>query len=136
MRAVFSERVERARKVVGDLATCRGDDYGAFELVTNDHVRLFVIVSAGDESMRWEHVSVSVRGGKRCPTWEEMCWVKSLFWEDEEPVMQLHPRASEYISFHPYCLHLWRPIDAVIPEPPTIAVGPRTTMAALGMVAR
>lgn len=25
----------------------------------------------------------------------------------------------------PYCLHLWRPLDAVIPLPPSILVGPK-----------
>ena len=29
----------------------------------------------------WEHVSVSYR--KRCPTWEEMCRVKDMFFEPE-----------------------------------------------------
>ena len=27
----------------------------------------------------WEHVSVSL--ARRCPTWEEMCMVKDIFWE-------------------------------------------------------
>lgn len=69
----------------------------------------------------WEHVSVSLKN--RCPNWEEMCFVKSLFWEDEDCVMQLHPPKSEWINNHPYCLHLWRPKEHVIPRPPNIAVG-------------
>lgn len=36
---------------------------------------LTVIASDGAE---WEHVSVSLT--HRCPTWEEMCLIKSLFW--------------------------------------------------------
>lgn len=72
----------------------------------------------------WEHVSVSLR--HRTPTWDEMCFVKSQFWDDEECVMQLHPRKSEYVNWHPYCLHLWRPLSSAIPEPPSIFVGPKT----------
>lgn len=69
----------------------------------------------------WEHVSVS--GARSCPPWEAMCFVKDLFWKPEEEVMQLHPPKSQYINNHPYCLHLWRPIAAVIPLPPKIMVG-------------
>lgn len=69
----------------------------------------------------WEHVSVST--AVRCPTWEEMCLVKSLFWDAEDAVMQLHPPESDYINNHPYCLHLWRPIGVEIVRPPAITVG-------------
>jgi hypothetical protein len=54
-----------------------------------------------------------------------MCYVKRLCWDAEDVVMQLHPRESEYVNQHPHTLHLWRPIDAVIPEPPSIFVGVR-----------
>ena len=40
----------------------------------------------------WEHVSVSYR--KRCPTWEEMCRVKEMFFNPEEVAVQYHPRSS------------------------------------------
>lgn len=54
----------------------------------------------------WEHVSVSSSNG--IPTWGEMCKVRKLFWEDEELVIQFHPKKSEYVNLHPNCLHLWR----------------------------
>ncbi len=71
-------------------------------------------------SYGWEHVSVST--AKRCPTWDEMCRVKDLFWDDEDVVMQLHPAKSQYVNTHPYTLHLWRPIHQSIPLPDTILV--------------
>jgi hypothetical protein len=40
-------------------------------------------------------------------------------------VMQLHPARVDYINFHPHCLHLWRPVDATIPLPPSCLVGPK-----------
>ncbi|EGR1128985.1 hypothetical protein ACKVFG_003347 [Vibrio cholerae] len=64
---------------------------------------LTVIASDGAE---WEHVSVSL--SHRCPTWEEMCLVKSLFWDEEDAVIQIHPPKSQYVNNHPYSLHLWR----------------------------
>lgn len=69
----------------------------------------------------WEHVSVSTP--TRCPTWEEMCFIKSMFWDDEDVVIQYHPAKSDYVNMHPYCLHLWRPTQSEIPTPPSIFVG-------------
>jgi hypothetical protein len=79
--------------------------------------RLHVIAS-DYEAMGWEHVSVSVAEGGRCPTWEEMCFIKDLFWDDTDCVMQLHPPKSDYVNTHHYVLHLWRPIFQPIPRPP------------------
>ena len=49
-----------------------------------------------------------------------------LFFRDEEPAMQLHVPTTEHINCHPYCLHLWRPLEAEIPMPPDWMVGPKT----------
>jgi len=64
----------------------------------------------------WEHVSIS--GEFLPPDWDVMCHVKSLFWDDEEVVMQLHPKKSDYVNVHNNCLHLWKPIGVDIPTPP------------------
>jgi hypothetical protein len=77
-------------------------------------------IGGDDPYSRWDHVSVSLPD--RCPTWEEMCFVKELFFERGEPAMQLHP-AKDYVNNHPYCLHLWRPLDAEIPLPFAEMVG-------------
>jgi hypothetical protein len=79
--------------------------------------------SCGDQAAEiWEHVSVSLPG--RCPTWPEMCHIKDLFWTQQETAIQFHPHASEYVNFHPFCLHLWRNPVTDHPLPPTICVGP------------
>lgn len=70
----------------------------------------------------WEHVSVSLPN--RCPSWDEMEAVKRIFWRDDECAMQLHPALSQYVNYHPYSLHLWRPIGQTIPLPPVEFVGP------------
>ena len=73
----------------------------------------------------WEHVSVSLP--TRCPTWEEMAFVKSLFFEPEELAIEIHPKASAYINVHPFCLHIWRPVAAAAFDammPPSFLVGP------------
>jgi hypothetical protein len=107
-------------------SSSRYGNNGAFSLPAVVPGRsLWCIASDGEG---WEHVSVSVRqGGKtRMPTWDEMCAVKAAFWDGDDVVMQLHPRASEYVNFEAHCLHLWRPVAAVIPTPHHLLVGPKT----------
>lgn len=73
----------------------------------------------GVDSVDWEHVSVSlVSNPKACPSWDEMCFIKSLFWDDEACVVQFHPAKSNYKDLHPGCLHLWRYRVAEFPTPP------------------
>ena len=68
----------------------------------------------------WEHVSVSYN--KRMPTWEEMCKVKDMFWNEDETVVQFHPKKSEYVNTHKYCLHLWRKKNTDFELPPKYLV--------------
>lgn len=102
-----------------------GDDYGFF-VIPSGSSRLLAMVSCGaGEGEGWDHVSVSVFGEKRCPTWDEMCRIKGLFWGDDEWVVQYHPAASDYVNVHKFCLHLWRPFDGKMPRPPSWMVGPK-----------
>lgn len=87
---------------------------------------LKVIASDGEG---WQHVSVSRNNEPNIPpSWTMMCRVKDLFWEPEDVVMQLHPAKSQYVNYHPGCLHLWRPTKAgvVIPTPPMWMIGPKS----------
>lgn len=95
----------------------------AFKLkVGKKHVKFAAIVSDGGD---WEHVSISIPSAGRTPTWDEMCYIKDMFWGDEDCVIQYHPPKSEHVNYHPYCLHLWRPIGKDLPRPPSIFVGPK-----------
>ncbi len=64
----------------------------------------------------WDHVSASLQ--HRCPTWFEIDFIKRMFFEPEEVVMQIHHMESKHINNHQYCLHLWRPQNEKIPLPP------------------
>jgi hypothetical protein len=70
----------------------------------------------------WEHVSVSCgpKGAKllRTPTWEEMTFVRNVFWKPDEWVIEYHPAKADYVNIHPMVLHLWRPVDGKFPIPP------------------
>jgi hypothetical protein len=127
MRKEFSDFVEGCRilAAVGPFpATKHGDRCGAFSLPRPPMVKnLKVIVSDGADwaglglsGVPFEHVSVS--HPDRCPTWDEMCWVKSLFFESEECVIQYHPPRSRYVNAHERTLHLWLPVGVDVPLPP------------------
>lgn len=128
MRQHPHDMAEKARVRDGAYGTNRGDTFGHFKAVAPSGAYLFVMAADGTET-RFDHVSVSVLRDKdgthkpdRCPTWEEMVWVKSLFWDDEECVIEYHPPRSKYVNNHNYVLHLWKPLDAEIPLPPSICV--------------
>lgn len=72
----------------------------------------------------WEHLSVSPQPQRgKVPEWDVMCRVKDIFWSEEECCIEYHPRKSQYVNNNETCLHIWRPIVATIPEPPTILLG-------------
>lgn len=77
------------------------------------------IISSGDGG--WEHVSVS--SARRVPNWQEMCFVKDLFWDAHECVVQFHPPKADYVNNHKFVLHLWRCTDQAFPMPPHQMVG-------------
>ena len=70
-------------------------------------------VDTDDKGIKWEHVSVSLKN--RLPTWQELKFIKMLFWDPEDEVLQFFPPQSEYINVHKNCLHLWRPINVDLP---------------------
>lgn len=122
---------EVSRVTSGPLASDRSaGNNGFFQLLGPRSAILRCVASDGTGWERlgfpppvWEHVSVSLPD--RIPTWAEMCYVKRVFWDAEDCVIQFHPPRAEYVNCHPHCLHLWRPVGVEIPRPPMEAVGPR-----------
>lgn len=113
---------EKHRVVFPGWESSHGDDFGWFMVPSPSArgVTLKVLVGPGTEEIPWEHVSVSLPG--RCPNWPEMARVKSLFWGDDETVVQFHPPKADYVNVHPNCLHLWKPIGVELPLPPREAL--------------
>lgn len=112
----------------GQLAS--DDSYGnngAFYLPikrANDRSVTKLLCIASDQD-GWEHVSCSPNK-PRCPYWDEMAFVKQLFWDEEDAVIQIHPPRSQHIDCHPYALHLWRKVGTnhFFEAPPSWMVGP------------
>ena len=78
---------------------------------------IFVVYSNGGG---WDHVSASM--ANRCPTWDEMCLIKDVFFREDECCIEYHPQKKDYVNKHPYCLHIWKPQNAELPTPPKIFV--------------
>ena len=103
-----------------------GDRFGCFIVPANKGAglrELHIIASEEDpeNGIYWQHASVSLEGTFDCASWEEMCIVKSLFWDENECVVQFHPPAKDYINYinvHPGVLHLWRCTNQEFPMPP------------------
>jgi hypothetical protein len=127
MKKIYPKIVEEGRVTHGGFpghpyATLPGEPSGMF-LVGE----LGIVVAPASEWEKdgmtgpaWDHVSVSRED--RVPTWEDMCWVKDWFFEEEECVVQYHPPKKDYVNNNPRVLHLWRPVGVEIPMPPKIAV--------------
>ena len=108
MQMTPGEKLEAARVRTGNYAS--DSSYGmtgAFKLTGPCGRELIIMANTANAlSGGWEHVSVSL--SSRPPNWQEMCFVKDLFWESEECVVQFHVPASKHINLHPYTLHMWR----------------------------
>lgn len=124
-----TKTIEQYRVVSGPLASDVDDGANGFFHIPYEGHRLGVIASDGTDwnsadlpGPAWEHVSVSLQA--RCPTWREMCFVKNIFWRDDETVIQLHVPKSDHVNYHEFCLHLWKPIGIELIRPPAICVGP------------
>lgn len=98
---------------------------GAFEFKMQGEFRTICVIAS--DLLGWQHVSVSFgHVSDQTPSWEVMCFVKDLFWEPEDVVIQIHPAKKDYVNYHPGCLHLWRCIDGrEQPVPLSIMVGPK-----------
>lgn len=91
---------------------------GKVKVINNIDKVLHFIFSWG---CGFEHLSVSTP--IKTPTWEQMCFMKDIFWGENEVCMQLHPKKEDYVNNMQYCLHIWKPIDKEIPTPPSIMLG-------------
>ena len=106
------------------LESKEGDQFGLFMIPAKyaKKRKLKAIADSGSKS-GWEHVSVSLPDfPELCPSWDEMCLVKDLFFCDEECVVQYHPKKQDYVNVHPGVLHLWKQVGVEFAMPPKICV--------------
>lgn len=122
LRLLDAYRWPQWEESIGGPGFTGDDDVGAFRISGTPTNRVLrVIACRGEAGEGWDHVSVSLPD--RCPSWEEMEYVKRLFFREDETAMQLHVPPADHKNHHPFCLHLWRPIAGEIPRPPVHLVG-------------
>lgn len=90
---------------------------GAFGLRLHGIKGSPIAVCIASDGEGWDHVSVRVNG-MDTPSWDVMCLIRSVFWDDSDTVVQFHPPADQYVNVHPNVLHLWRPQGYAIVLPP------------------
>lgn len=115
---------DRTHPLLG--STAAAGQNGAFHLTSPEPGWMLGVIASDGEG--WEHVSVhayrnSGQAKMRTPTWKEMCFVKDTFWDDDDVVVQYHPRRCDYVNLHPYTLHLWRPVGTELSTPSKELVG-------------
>lgn len=110
--------LDNYRVKLGRYGTKDGDDFGAFKIPFKSFI--LTVICAPMKASGWEHVSVSLEN--RCPNWEEMSYVKSLFWNEDQTCVQFFPKKSEYVNNCEHCLHIWRHKSGH-ELPPSILVG-------------
>jgi hypothetical protein len=91
---------------------------GAF-LVPIDGAMWHVIISDG---MGWKHLSITNAERKVLPSWNVMCRAKDLFFADDEWTVQFMPAKDDNINDHPFCLHIWMPLNEEMPRPSVVQV--------------
>lgn len=85
---------------------------GMFSFLINGNW-YFAVASVGEG---WQHVSVSGYEGKM-PTWDVMENIKKKFFNDEEFVVEYHPKKEDYVNNCDNCLHIWSPLERELPYP-------------------
>ncbi len=118
--------LEPFRVINGPMVSKNGDGPNGMFLIPHQKYKKDRYQIIASDGMGWEHVSVTYYKRKKTPTWDDMCFIKSQFWDEEEAVYQLHPPKSSYVNQHKHILHLWRSKDEDIPMPPVILVGALT----------
>lgn len=104
---------DHVTKVIG-----KGIDGAMFNVRIN--YRLYNVIASNGGG--WDHVSIDPINQGHAPTWDVMCVLKDICFNDDETVIEYHPAKENYVNIAENCLHLWRPQQQAIPVPPKLFV--------------
>jgi hypothetical protein len=107
-------RANRWRIRTGKMASSEIDGWnGAFQVPLEGEL-WYVMIS---DREGWRHLSIRNSQKKALPSWQVMTRVKACFFGDDDWVVQFIPPRAEYVNDCQWVLHLWQPVDAVLPTP-------------------
>lgn len=86
--------------------------YNISIIQTNDWKRIQVSL------LNWWHQQLKV-----FPTWDEMCAIKDIFFNDDEAIIEIHPSDEYKIYEKDYTIDLWKPLNKELPLPNPDLVG-------------
>jgi hypothetical protein len=89
------------------------EEWGGIGALERKDLPACSVVFCRNESGKYDHVSIAPIDG-HTPTWDEMCTLKDLFFNDDEECVQIHPKAGEYVDIKRNCLHLWHRVDGTL----------------------
>lgn len=85
------------------------DDYAnAAKFIRRDGMTVISEVAAYQNRL-WLHVSCA--HPDKLPSWADLREVKTVFIGPKRLALSIMPSEAEYVNVHPYCLHLWSPLD-------------------------
>jgi len=100
-----------------------GEGIGQFKFRDDLTLRLFHVEYSRE--LGWDRVIVQLvaRNAKEHqhptpPTWADMCYIKDIFFNESETVVQYHASSDAHLNIHANVLHLWRLQDGCFPTPP------------------
>ena len=102
MRNLSTIKNKKVKRIEHPLAGIGNDSNGCYQVTIFGRTYMAII----SDGLGWEHLSIS--NPNYTPTWDVMCIVKDIFFNDDECVVQYHPPKTEYVNNHKHCLHLWR----------------------------
>lgn len=66
------------------------------------------VVATFDPSPHGTLLHLSASYAKRLPRWRDLTLLRDAFFPPDVDVIQVLPRAGEYVNAHPFCLHLFQ----------------------------
>lgn len=115
------KKLLQAVKKAGGSITKPGEDGFACQVPRLTKELAYYLCIVVSWHMDWDHVSAHARTPNQkqfIPFWEDMCYIKNLFFKKSENVVQYHPPSNVYVNNHECVLHLWRPQNQEIQLPP------------------
>lgn len=89
------------------------EECGGLGFLERDDIPACSLVFTRNESEKYDHVSIAPVDGIT-PTWDQMCILKDLFFNEDEECVQIHPKAEHYVNIKKNCLHLWHRVDGTL----------------------